>query len=143
MQIIIFYTRKKCNFLFHLSPQSVKVVIHRGFTYGDRLIATYHQPINLSPSFPLINTLKKQVYFFYPPFHSSYLALILLGHHGREEKLPQLWQDISTSMTRSYHGRGDLTIPVSFVSIRPRACFSPSYNKVKSQTKHVWLLTLL
>ena len=36
---------------------------------------------------------------------------VLLGHHGREEKLPQLWQDISTSMTRSYHGRGDLTIP--------------------------------
>lgn len=32
---------------------------------------------------------------------------------------------------------------VMFVSIRPRACFSPSYNKVKSQTKHVWLLTLL
>ena len=30
-----------------------------------------------------------------------------------------------------------------YVSIRPRACFSPSYNKVKSQTKHVWLLTLL
>jgi len=51
MQIIIFYTRKKCNFLFHLSPQSVKVVIHRGFTYGDRLIATYHQPINLSPTY--------------------------------------------------------------------------------------------
>ena len=32
---------------------------------------------------------------------------------------------------------------VPIVSIRPRACFSPSYNKVKSQTKHVWLLTLL
>ena len=32
---------------------------------------------------------------------------------------------------------------VKKVSIRPRACFSPSYNKVKSQTKHVWLLTLL
>ena len=31
----------------------------------------------------------------------------------------------------------------TYVSIRPRACFSPSYNKVKSQTKHVWLLTLL
>ena len=31
----------------------------------------------------------------------------------------------------------------TWVSIRPRACFSPSYNKVKSQTKHVWLLTLL
>ena len=31
----------------------------------------------------------------------------------------------------------------NIVSIRPRACFSPSYNKVKSQTKHVWLLTLL
>ena len=31
----------------------------------------------------------------------------------------------------------------SLVSILPRACFSPSYNKVKSQTKHVWLLTLL
>ena len=30
-----------------------------------------------------------------------------------------------------------------FVSIRPRACFSPSYNKVKSQTCFVWLLTLL
>ncbi len=28
------------------------------------------------------------------------------------------------------------------VSIRPRPYFSPSYNKVKSQTKHVWLLTL-
>lgn len=114
MQIIIFYTRKKCNFLFHLSPQSVKVVIHRGFTYGDRLIATYHQPINLSPSFPLIKYPKKAGILLLSPFHSSYLALILLGHHGREEKLPQLWQDISTSMTRSYHGRGDLTIPVSF-----------------------------
>ena len=33
--------------------------------------------------------------------------------------------------------------PNRIVSIRPRACFSPSYNKVKSQTKHVWLLTLL
>ena len=33
--------------------------------------------------------------------------------------------------------------PLTVVSIRPRACFSPSYNKVKSQTKHVWLLTLL
>ena len=30
-----------------------------------------------------------------------------------------------------------------YVSIRPRACFSPSYNKVKSQTYFVWLLTLL
>ena len=29
------------------------------------------------------------------------------------------------------------------VSIRPRACFSPRYNKVKSQTCFVWLLTLL
>ena len=29
------------------------------------------------------------------------------------------------------------------VNIRPRACFSPSYNKVKSQTCFVWLLTLL
>ena len=34
-------------------------------------------------------------------------------------------------------------IGIAGVSIRPRACFSPSYNKVKSQTKHVWLLTLL
>ena len=34
-------------------------------------------------------------------------------------------------------------LSISKVSIRPRACFSPSYNKVKSQTKHVWLLTLL
>ena len=34
-------------------------------------------------------------------------------------------------------------IDIIIVSIRPRACFSPSYNKVKSQTKHVWLLTLL
>ena len=32
---------------------------------------------------------------------------------------------------------------VMAVSIRPRACFSPSYNKVKSQTCFVWLLTLL
>ena len=36
-----------------------------------------------------------------------------------------------------------LDIAPDKVSIRPRACFSPSYNKVKSQTKHVWLLTLL
>ena len=35
------------------------------------------------------------------------------------------------------------TYSMKKVSIRPRACFSPSYNKVKSQTKHVWLLTLL
>ena len=32
---------------------------------------------------------------------------------------------------------------IAIVSIRPRACFSPSYNKVKSQTCFVWLLTLL
>ena len=31
---------------------------------------------------------------------------------------------------------------ITKVSIRPRPYFSPSYNKVKSQTKHVWLLTL-
>ena len=37
----------------------------------------------------------------------------------------------------------DLDVDWDGVSIRPRACFSPSYNKVKSQTKHVWLLTLL
>ena len=47
-------------------------------------------------------------------FDNPFAKVILLGHHGREEKLPQLWQDISTSMTRSYHGRGDLTIPASF-----------------------------
>ena len=41
-----------------------------------------------------------------------------------------------------YFGVLFLFIPIE-VSIRPRACFSPSYNKVKSQTKHVWLLTLL
>ena len=37
----------------------------------------------------------------------------------------------------------ELPLDEEEVSIRPRACFSPSYNKVKSQTKHVWLLTLL
>ncbi len=36
-----------------------------------------------------------------------------------------------------------MVMGAGIVSIRPRACFSPSYNKVKSQTKHVWLLTLL
>ena len=40
-------------------------------------------------------------------------------------------------------GKYKLSITQDTVSIRPRACFSPSYNKVKSQTKHVWLLTLL
>lgn len=40
-------------------------------------------------------------------------------------------------------GNFNLTVASNSVSIRPRACFSPSYNKVKSQTKHVWLLTLL
>lgn len=43
----------------------------------------------------------------------------------------------------SLKGSTDLTDIEHIVSIRPRACFSPSYNKVKSQTKHVWLLTLL
>ena len=42
-----------------------------------------------------------------------------------------------------FFGSMDTDIDVNAVSIRPRACFSPSYNKVKSQTKHVWLLTLL
>ncbi|MDC1547711.1 hypothetical protein POY55_08785, partial [Phocaeicola vulgatus] len=36
-------------------------------------------------------------------------------------------------------GKYKLSITQDTVSIRPRACFSPSYNKVKSQTKHVWL----
>ena len=40
-------------------------------------------------------------------------------------------------------GKYKLSITQDTVSIRPRACFSPSYNIVKSQTKHVWLLTLL
>ena len=40
-------------------------------------------------------------------------------------------------------GKYKLSITQDTVSTRPRACFSPSYNKVKSQTKHVWLLTLL
>ena len=39
--------------------------------------------------------------------------------------------------------KDETDMPTTKVSIRPRACFSPSYNKVKSQTKHVWLLTLL
>ena len=43
-----------------------------------------------------------------------------------------IWSLMTSSLT-----------PTFIVSIRPRACFSPSYNKVKSQTKHVWLLTLL
>ena len=47
------------------------------------------------------------------------------------EELRLMGADIRFSKTRNT------------VSIRPRACFSPSYNKVKSQTKHVWLLTLL
>ena len=34
-------------------------------------------------------------------------------------------------------GKYKLSITQDTVSIRPRACFSPSYNKVKSQTKHV------
>ena len=40
-------------------------------------------------------------------------------------------------------GKYKLSITQDTVSIRPRACFYPSYNKVKSKTKHVWLLTLL
>ena len=46
-------------------------------------------------------------------------------------------------MSISHKDWGDGTSNGPMVSIRPRACFSPSYNKVKSQTKHVWLLTLL
>lgn len=48
-------------------------------------------------------------------------------------------KSIFLSMLRAYY---DIAQKEK-VSIRPRACFSPSYNKVKSQTKHVWLLTLL
>ncbi len=53
----------------------------------------------------------------------------------------------SWDVTRGWQSERGWECPViidnMMVSIRPRACFSPSYNKVKSQTKHVWLLTLL
>ncbi|WP_418204567.1 hypothetical protein, partial [Bacteroides sp.] len=67
---------------------------------------------------------------------------ILLVIHGRDEIFPRLWQYLTTAVRRSYHSRGKVKIAAPFVSIRPRPYFSPSYNKVKSQTKHVWLLTL-
>ena len=56
------------------------------------------------------------------------------------------WHHIGFSMWGTNVGPSMLIASASAgftVSIRPRACFSPSYNKVKSQTKHVWLLTLL
>ena len=45
--------------------------------------------------------------------------------------------------TDCYNGTPLTVRATATVSIRPRACFSPSYNKVKSQTCFVWLLTLL
>ena len=56
--------------------------------------------------------------------------------------------NISNQLLDDYYRRcgsnwGNVGLALEIVSIRPRACFSPSYNKVKSQTKHVWLLTLL
>ena len=50
---------------------------------------------------------------------------------------------LSFSLVNSKLAEAPITLGEVKVSIRPRACFSPSYNKVKSQTKHVWLLTLL
>lgn len=49
---------------------------------------------------------------------------------------------VGTVVGYEYNKSGDVKTN-TFVSIRPRACFSPSYNKVKSQTCFVWLLTLL
>ena len=71
-----------------------------------------------------------------------------------EVKLPAFFSDgmVMQQQTRAnLWGTATPNAPVKIttswdkqtVSIRPRACFSPSYNKVKSQTKHVWLLTLL
>ena len=101
---------------FSLSP----ITAERQSGYSSWFHIRWQVNCNLSPTyqpisvFPLDWYPKEAGILLLSPFHSSYLALILLGHHGREEKLPQLWQDISTSMTRSYHGRGDLTIPASF-----------------------------
>jgi len=66
-------------------------------------------------------------------------------------KYKRIWceEKISYAATsRLFHGTarylmGFETCSRFLVSIRPRACFSPSYNKVKSQTCFVWLLTLL
>lgn len=61
--------------------------------------------------------------------------VIKLGAQGKKELA------VAFKVTMAYVGQ--VLSGQKKVSIRPRACFSPSYNKVKSQTKHVWLLTLL
>ena len=58
----------------------------------------------------------------------------------------ELWYDPACEIWHKDSSSTGKESPLKYyylVSIRPRACFSPSYNKVKSQTKHVWLLTLL
>lgn len=74
-------------------------------------------------------------------YRRSSLYSMMINHEGREfgDEIKDVFLKIPVPDKYNNH---DLSVKV-IVSIRPRACFSPSYNKVKSQTKHVWLLTLL
>ena len=37
------------TFLYHLSPETMNIPVHRGLRHGDRLSATYHRICHLSP----------------------------------------------------------------------------------------------
>ena len=79
------------------------------------------------------------------PMEKYFPSSFLTSKHIRQEQTDPISTNrklqAATSCTSILYQPDEY--PNSSVSIRPRACFSPSYNKVKSQTKHVWLLTLL
>ena len=98
------------------------------------------------------NLARKQLYERY----AGQLMAVCVRYTGDREVAQDVLHDGFLNIFRSfsqftYKGEGSLKAWLTRimvnealgVSIRPRACFSPSYNKVKSQTKHVWLLTLL
>ena len=86
-------------------------------------------------------TIAMVLFFSYRVVNSAMDKILVVNEGGELLRFKAMQQDLlyeSLLKNHCYHTAYYLN-----VSIRPRACFSPSYNKVKSQTKHVWLLTLL
>ena len=78
-------------------------------------------------------------------FHTSRKDLIRLIDCVLHSSIDKFFiiDNSTNDALREFESTSERITYIYSVSIRPRACFSPSYNKVKSQTKHVWLLTLL
>ena len=45
------YTEVFRTFLYHLSPETMNIPVHRGLRHGDRLPVTYHRTCHLSPAY--------------------------------------------------------------------------------------------